>query len=260
MSQVIAQANLSLGGLGMGVGANGNTSSETKLAADGRGANTETKMSQFFCGDFTGLSSATLYNGGNWYHQGAAQGYSDRHFKIDTYAGLTSGYYNWQETGSLFFSRLAEGPGNINWPTNYVAINPGYVSSYTGDGQVFNITMNAWYANYSTWSKIRTSYRDHYNTGATNYNTSQDATVNIQGQFGRSDIRLKENIQKLGTSPSGIPVYSFKYKGESTYYKGTIAQDLLNIGRQDAVTLMDDGYYGVYYNKLDISHEIFNGF
>ena len=38
-----------------------------------------------------------------------------------------------------------------------------------------------------------------------------------------------------------------------------MAQDLLSIGRQNAVTLMDSGYYGVDYNKLDISHEIFNG-
>ena len=67
-----------------------------------------------------------------------------------------------------------------------------------------------------------------------------------------SDVRLKENIIKTGTSNSGIPMYTFNYKGNDTLWSGTMAQDLLSIGRSDAVTLMDNGYYGVYYDMLDV--------
>ena len=31
-----------------------------------------------------------------------------------------------------------------------------------------------------------------------------------------------------------------------------MAQDLLNLGRKDAVKMMDNGYYGVDYNKIDV--------
>lgn len=68
-----------------------------------------------------------------------------------------------------------------------------------------------------------------------------------------SDVRLKENINKTGYSESGIPTYTFNYKGDSTIWSGTMAQDLLKIGRSDAVTTMDNGYYGVYYDKIDIN-------
>ena len=67
-----------------------------------------------------------------------------------------------------------------------------------------------------------------------------------------SDIRLKENIIKTGTSNSGIPMYTFSYKGDDTLWSGTMAQDLLSIGRSDAVTQMSNGYYGVYYDMLDV--------
>ena len=67
-----------------------------------------------------------------------------------------------------------------------------------------------------------------------------------------SDIRLKENITKTGVSESGIPVYTFNYKGNKTLWSGTMAQDLLSIGRSDAVTTMNNGYYGVYYDMLDV--------
>ena len=67
-----------------------------------------------------------------------------------------------------------------------------------------------------------------------------------------SDIRMKENISQTGVSPSGIPVYQFNYKGDSTKYSGTMAQDLIKLGMNDAVSKMDNGYYGVHYNMIDV--------
>ena len=73
-----------------------------------------------------------------------------------------------------------------------------------------------------------------------------------------SDIRLKENIKKTGISKSGIPIYTFNYKGEKEVWSGTMAQDLINIGREDAVVITDSGYYAVYYDMLDVNMELKN--
>jgi|TARA_R110002110_G_scaffold97897_2_gene251034 hypothetical protein len=67
-----------------------------------------------------------------------------------------------------------------------------------------------------------------------------------------SDIRLKENINKTGVSESGIPIYTFNYKGEDQLWSGTMAQDLLGMGINNAVTIMDNGYYGVDYSMIDV--------
>ena len=67
-----------------------------------------------------------------------------------------------------------------------------------------------------------------------------------------SDIRLKENIVRTGTSDSGIPIYTFNYKNNNQSWSGTMAQDLINMGRQDAVTVMNNGYYAVYYDMIDV--------
>ena len=67
-----------------------------------------------------------------------------------------------------------------------------------------------------------------------------------------SDKRLKENIIKIKYSNSGIPIYHFNYKGDNKVWSGTMAQDLLKLGREDAV-VKEDGYYKVNYNLIDIN-------
>ena len=71
-----------------------------------------------------------------------------------------------------------------------------------------------------------------------------------------SDIRLKENYKIIGTSKSGIPIYEFSYIGQAAKYIGTMAQDLLALGRMDAVITMLNGYYAVDYNKLDVEFKL----
>jgi len=73
-----------------------------------------------------------------------------------------------------------------------------------------------------------------------------------------SDVRLKENINKTGVSKSGIPIYTFNYKGKKEVWSGTMAQDLIAIGRGDAVTITDSGYYAVYYDMLDVDMKLKN--
>ena len=76
------------------------------------------------------------------------------------------------------------------------------------------------------------------------------AAIPLMGTL--SDIRLKENINRTGTSKSGIPIYTFNYKGDSKTWSGTMAQDLLKLGIEDAVKVMDNGYYGVRYDMIDV--------
>ena len=75
----------------------------------------------------------------------------------------------------------------------------------------------------------------------------------------QSDDRLKYDITRVGTSPSGVPTYTFKYRLDGEHgpkYMGTSAQDLIAMGRKDAVgTTEKDGFYYVDYSKLDVDFE-----
>ena len=104
--------------------------------------------------------------------------------------------------------------------------------------------------------------------------TSGGFTMMASGGQGGSDRRLKKDIQHLGTSnDQRIPIYTFRYTDEAVKelgpqygggrrFMGTIAQDLLAMGRSDAVQqvapsssshlLPMDSYYVVDYTKLDV--------
>tara|TARA_R100000742_G_C4274256_1_gene94163 strand:- start:25 stop:1269 length:1245 start_codon:yes stop_codon:yes gene_type:complete len=75
-----------------------------------------------------------------------------------------------------------------------------------------------------------------------------------------SDDRLKYDINKVGTSKKGIPIYTFRYRTDGKHgpkYIGTSAQDLLAMGRKDAVAQIEkDGFYSVDYSKLDVNMEV----
>jgi hypothetical protein len=66
-----------------------------------------------------------------------------------------------------------------------------------------------------------------------------------------SDVRLKENVNRIGTTAQGLPFYSFSYIGQSSVYAGVMAQDVLAV-MPEAVHLSDSGYYTVDYRKLGL--------
>ena len=80
--------------------------------------------------------------------------------------------------------------------------------------------------------------------------------ASVASIFAMSDDRLKYNITRVGNSKKGIPIYTFKYRHEGMHgptYQGTSAQDLLEMGRDDAVGQQEkDGFYYVNYGKLDV--------
>ena len=85
--------------------------------------------------------------------------------------------------------------------------------------------------------------------------------VNIGEAFGggnqtSSDVRLKENIIKVGNSPSGINIYEWNYKSApDTRYRGVMAHEILE-KHPEAVALQPDGYMSVYYGKIDVKMEM----
>lgn len=66
-----------------------------------------------------------------------------------------------------------------------------------------------------------------------------------------SDIRLKTDIQRVGTTAHDLPLYRFRYLGDDRYFEGVMAQDVLEV-MPEAVTTGTGGYYEVYYGRLGI--------
>jgi hypothetical protein len=66
-----------------------------------------------------------------------------------------------------------------------------------------------------------------------------------------SDVRLKSDIELLGTHKD-INIYRYKYVWDNnTSYVGVMAQELLESKYRDVVELDDTGYYKVNYEKLN---------
>ncbi|HKX08002.1 MAG TPA: tail fiber domain-containing protein [Stellaceae bacterium] len=73
----------------------------------------------------------------------------------------------------------------------------------------------------------------------------------IGGKPVKSDLRLKTDITRIGTAAHGLPLYSFRYIGETDLYEGVMAQDVLRV-MPSAVGVAEDGYYRVDYEQLGI--------
>jgi hypothetical protein len=92
-----------------------------------------------------------------------------------------------------------------------------------------------------------------YGEERTGYTTTPVAGPSTFGQVAgaftamNSDIRLKDDINLVGKSPSGINIYTFKYKGDDKKYQGVMAHQV-----PEASFVGDDGYLKVNYTKLDV--------
>ena len=69
-----------------------------------------------------------------------------------------------------------------------------------------------------------------------------------------SDIKIKENINKVGKSPQGYSIYEFNYIGDAQRYRGVMAQDVVK-RHPMAVEVMSSGYLGVNYDLIDVNME-----
>ena len=84
---------------------------------------------------------------------------------------------------------------------------------------------------------------------------ARNANVNAIGQavgtigtaIATSDMRLKSNIQRVGTHANGVGVYEYDIDGHRE--RGVMAQEVLQV-KPEAVTMSDDGFYMVDYGAL----------
>ncbi|MCZ0738339.1 tail fiber domain-containing protein [Phreatobacter sp. AB_2022a] len=71
------------------------------------------------------------------------------------------------------------------------------------------------------------------------------------GGAGWSDIRLKRNIERVGTSPGGHALYAFDYVWGGPRQVGVMAQEVM-ASRPDAVIRTASGYLMVDYSRLGL--------
>ena len=62
-----------------------------------------------------------------------------------------------------------------------------------------------------------------------------------------SDIRIKENISRVGKLDNGLPVYLFNYKGSDIPQIGLMAQDVEKVDQEAVIEI--NGIKRVYYGK-----------
>lgn len=60
-----------------------------------------------------------------------------------------------------------------------------------------------------------------------------------------SDMRLKEDIKRVGKTDGGTPVYTYRYKGDNVVHMGVMAQEV-----PDARVMDESGFFRVDYSKV----------
>jgi hypothetical protein len=83
-----------------------------------------------------------------------------------------------------------------------------------------------------------------------------DAASGIGTLIATSDVRLKENLNKIGQLPSGLGLYSWDWKdsapsdAKSNQTIGVLAQEVQQL-IPDAIVQREDGYMAVDYSKVN---------
>ena len=80
------------------------------------------------------------------------------------------------------------------------------------------------------------------------------SVASIVSAFPTSDINLKENIKEITTSPQGHKIYEFNYIGDTTRYRGVMAQDVVKINPM--AVHIQNGTLAVDYSKIDVNMEL----
>lgn len=85
-------------------------------------------------------------------------------------------------------------------------------------------------------------------SSASNTNAALQAAVML-GTFMFSDMRLKENMARVGELPNGIGVYAYNFKGQEKRELGVLAQEVQGT-MPEAVKENENGYLMVDYNMV----------
>lgn len=94
---------------------------------------------------------------------------------------------------------------------------------------------------------------ENRNTGINNLlniaSTAADGVKAAAAAGAFSDIRLKRDIERVGETPSGLPVYDFRYLWSDERHRGVMAHEAVEIF-PDAVSYTDDGFAVVDYSRI----------
>ena len=100
----------------------------------------------------------------------------------------------------------------------------------------------------------RDNARDNAQSSATGRGATSATSSGLGGLgIGFSDIRLKENVELIGKSPSNINIYKFNYKNNPTTYQGAMAHEV-----PWASVKHSNGYMMVDYNQIDVDFKKYN--
>lgn len=67
-----------------------------------------------------------------------------------------------------------------------------------------------------------------------------------------SDIRLKEDIVKVGTNHLGLGVYQYRYRGLEGVWEGVMAQEV-EVMHPGAIKMLPGGHKAVNYARLGLT-------
>ena len=82
------------------------------------------------------------------------------------------------------------------------------------------------------------------------FSTFLNFGLQVAGIIAASDIKEKENIEYVGSSPQGHNIWEFNYVGHRQRYRGAMAQEVAKINPM-AVGIQD-GSLSVDYSKIDV--------
>jgi hypothetical protein len=210
-------------------------------------------------------------------------------YNFQNYQANTSGSTN--DVASAFINYYADGTVVVHYdiadsngyPTTHYWLtrgNPsgveGYVTRITTPTPGFNYggepTLNSWIpidsirfgvssfppANeYGAWN---ISFRDSRGNSIGSVSHQVILYVDLPERFGTSyyfsDVRLKENIQKIGQI-DGLNVYTYNYLNSKISYTGVMAQELFGTKYESAVITHPSGFYQVDYSKIPVTRRSF---
>ena len=108
-----------------------------------------------------------------------------------------------------------------------------------------------WYADSNGSEEVESGYyRIALTSGGYYYDGGREESFNCP----KSERRLKYNIEFIGDSPMGIPMYHFNYKNEEHgkgRFVGTMVDDLERLGFEKVLIRTEDGIF-VNYDKIDV--------
>lgn len=161
-------------------------------------------------------------------------------------SGANALYGAGQQQQNLTQQQLTESYNNFlnqaNWGQNELGLRESSLSNspYSNTNYTSLAPNNSSAANLGAFSSL---------AGLLGGGSTSNANGNYFGGSTSSDIRLKREIRKIGKTPSGIPVYAFKYIWSDESCIGVMAQDVEKI-LPEAVGIDTVGFKTVDYARI----------